>query len=211
MPKWLDDILSSRKEKKELENPASFERLIAVGTPLSSSEQSAQRQRDERAMKEQLSNFLKQQEELDDGEFTDEERDSATNAFLDEGEEKAVPDPTVKEITKQIEEFLAKLEGNQRLLPGGAEEDDALEYLLGKPTWDPSGSGSIGTGTLDLDTLSWDTGQSKWIKYASGTQNIHYWNTNRWVEIVRPEELGKVLQTNEVVGEGLTFDYLKWR
>jgi hypothetical protein len=140
MPKWLDDILSSRKET-EKESPTEINREISLGPRLSSVEQSAKRQRDERAMKERLDAFLKvQKEEDEDGDFTTGERDQATNAFLDqEGETPPTPDKTLKDMQKKIDELYALLEGNQRLIPAGADDNDTLQYILGKPEWGVGG------------------------------------------------------------------------
>jgi hypothetical protein len=134
MPKWLDDILSSRKET-EKESPTEINREISLGPRLSSSDESAQRQRDERAMKERLDAFLKIQEEEDGGgDFTAEDRDQATNTFLDQDEAVAKSDKhvTTKEMDLAIEEALlrlySQLESEGRLLPTGLK-------LIGEGIW----------------------------------------------------------------------------
>jgi hypothetical protein len=92
-------------------------------------------------MKERLDAFLKvQKEEDEDGDFTTGERDQATNAFLDqEGETPPTPDKILKDMQKKIDELYALLEGNQRLIPAGAEDNDTLQYILGKPEWGVGG------------------------------------------------------------------------
>jgi hypothetical protein len=86
-------------------------------------------------MKERLDAFLKIQEEEDGGgDFTAEDRDQATNTFLDQDEAVAKSDKhvTTKEMDLAIEEALlrlySQLESEGRLLPTGLK-------LIGEGIW----------------------------------------------------------------------------
>jgi hypothetical protein len=118
------------------------------------------------------------------------------------------------DIAGSLEMRIAQLEVRPQMPGiGQAVDGEALVLDAGlRPEWG-GGAGTLPKGTTQNDMLVWDTVTEKWIKYIGGTSILRWWDTSttEWKEVEVPSDLGKVLQVNNVAGEGLTFDYLKWR
>lgn len=122
--------------------------------------------------------------------------------------------PPVAISGDNLEQRVADLEMRPRMPASGTGLDgDVIELDGVSPRWGAGGSAGLPNGTNQNDMLVWDTGTSKWIKYVGIVSILRWWDTSTsaWKEVEVPSDLGKVLQVNNVVGEGLTIDYLKWR
>ena len=129
MFQWLGNILN-------LGNNASFDDNAPDTT--SSAAKSNQDRQSDRAMQDRLDAFMEGQKKADeDGEWTEENQSKAEEGFQDSEEVRSKQETpaSLHDVDKAIDDAINKLVSQQRLLPFGAEDEDAVMYIDGRPAW----------------------------------------------------------------------------
>lgn len=113
-----------------------------------------------------------------------------------------------KDTQGNLEQRVADLEMRPRMPASGTGDDGNVLTLDGpSPRWEQGGLPVDGLSEKNI--LVWDDTAEKWIAWTSETSVIRWWDAveSVWKEVTVPTEVGKVLQTNDVVGEGVVFNY----
>jgi len=134
---WLDGILNKTGTRENDFSGAADAGAESVDTTSSSARGNAEREK-ERAMRERLESFMKEQEKLDaDGKFTDDEKAAALEKF---GEQELLRSQqetpcTLADLEKRVQELYNQLENMQRLIPWGGEDGQVVSKDGSRVVW----------------------------------------------------------------------------